>query len=186
MSDLSGNLLPPSVSLTLAALYQNLSVAIDILTAFTKRVGWSVWRSLTPITYVFFEHSFYPWPKTDIVLDSAAAPPIEWFYSPSQKLFYQPQCQHHWRHISWLSAQIKHGDDLILQDITEFVNSLHWIGEVAPKPEHILAAWTLETGIVLNPALPLRIAIITDEGSDEVLHLYEDHVAKASTAAPTT
>jgi hypothetical protein len=186
MSYLPAVNVPPSLLMVAATLYHNLTTATDILLTFTKRVGWSVWRGLTPITYVFFEHSFYPWPKTDIVINSAVAPPIEWYYSQHQKLFYQPHCQHNRRHISWLSAQIKHGNDLVLEDITEFVNNLHWVGESAPKPEHILAAWTLETGIVLNPALPLRIAIISDDGSDQILELYEDHITKSSEAAPTT
>lgn len=164
-----------------AALYQNGLTVLGLLGSFAKRVGWSVWRSLTPMTFVFFEHSFHPWPKMDIVLDSAVAPPIEWLYMPQQRIFQQPHSRRHWRHVSWLSAQIKHGDNLVLQDITEFVNSLHWIGEQPPKPEHILAAWTLETGIVLNPALPLSIAIIDDDGSEQTLMLYEDHVSKVST-----
>lgn len=181
MSDLSGSfVIPPQVAMNAAAAFHHLQNGIQIIRNIATRVGWSVWRSLTPMTYVFFENTFHPWPKSDLVLNNHLAPPIAWSYTPAEHLFQQPQCQNHWRHVSWLSAQIKHGEDLVVADITEFVNGLHWIGEAAPEPEHILAAWTLETGIVLNPALPLRICIITDEGSEQTLELYKDHVSRVA------
>lgn len=188
MSDLSGNAwqIPPWIPIYAAALFENGSVAFNVVSQTVRRVGWGVWRSLTPLQYVFFENSFHPYPKPDLQLGHPISPPVAWYYTPAQKVFQQPMSTRHWRHLSWLSAQIQHGEDLVVQDITDFVNTLHWIGEQPPTPELILAAWTLETGIVLNPALPLRITVITEEGTEETFRLYEEHVSPAATGETTT
>jgi hypothetical protein len=105
-------------------------------------------------------------------VDSAASASLEWVYSPEKKEF---------RHVDssdddavyfpYLSAEIYHGN-LRLYDISDFVSQLKWIGSITspdarPSAKHILSAWSLETGVVLDVTLPLSLHAINEVGEEE-------------------
>lgn len=127
----------------------------------------------TPL-YVFLQGFPTPFRTSQIQLTALGTPPILWFYEPERRLFYKRASSSEASHrLPFLTAEIKQGDTL-LYDCSDFFNSLRWQApEGTPHPsfEEILAAWTLESGIVLahNPSFTLEC--FNEEG-DTVQHTF--------------
>jgi hypothetical protein len=141
---------------------------------FTYTVGSTIWKSLQPNLYIFYQGHDYPYKATDYKMTGPGVPSVEWFYDSSSKVFSTPSGSSSPRRFPWLSAEIKHVD-LTLYDITDFVDSLRYYNteEVAPSAERIIAVWSLESGIVLDKVGSLKLSVINEEGVDEEVSLYE-------------
>lgn len=131
---------------------------------YTKKVSTGVYSGLQQQTYYFFKDSAFPWDSRRVKLNAAGSPRVDWYYNADTKLFRREENDNHLHHFPYLTAEIYHGD-LSLYDITSFTESLRWTGgDVAPSVNHVLAAWFLETGILLDASLPIILRVCNQEG----------------------
>jgi hypothetical protein len=148
---------------------------------YTRRVSSSVYRGLQEETYYFFKDSAFPWDARRVKLSSAGSPHVDWYYNADKQTFSRSENDGHMHHFPYLTAEIYHGD-LALYDITSFTESLRWTGgEVAPSANHVLAAWYIQTGILLDPSLPLVLRVINEEGETTEIPL---HTVSPNPAVP--
>ena len=163
--------LPPDLGLRAAAA---LSVAWGYISAVKNSIvdmGRKVYRALMPDTYIFFGTSAQPYRMTDVNTSGPAVAPISWYYDADTRFFvssrvYNNETYYRGHHLPFLSAQIKY-HDLCLYDISDFIETVKWVGvdgEKHPPIPFILAAWTLRTGIVVQDSEFLRLEVIDDNG----------------------
>lgn len=151
---------------------------------FTKKVANSVYVGLQPETYYFFKESAHPWDARRVNLSRAGSPHVDWFYNADTHTFSRQENDGHLHHFPYLTAEIYHGD-LALYDITSFTESLKWTGgETAPSANHVLSAWFLDTGILLDSSLPLVLKVITQDGVESTIPLHTP-TAPSNAAAST-
>lgn len=149
----------------------------------SKKVSWNVYSALQAETYYFFKNSAHPWDARRFNLSAAGSPEVDLYYNADTKTFSRSENDGHLHHFPYLTAEIYHGN-LALYDITSFTESLKWTGgEVAPSANHVLSAWSLETGILLDPSLPLVLKIITQEGEESTIPLYKPSTAELTAAS---
>ena len=152
------------------------------ITGFTYTVGKSVWKTLQPDTYYFFEGYDAAYKASDYTRSGPGVPPVEWVYDSKKKSFMNPMGSQRSHHLPWLSAEIKHMN-LTLYDITEFVESIRFFHDEGvpsvpsatsvPSAEHVLSAWSLESGILLNKSGSLVLSVIDENGEGEDIPLYQ-------------
>lgn len=149
----------------------------------SKKVSWNVYSALQAETYYFFKNSAHPWDARRFNLSAAGSPEVDLYYNADTKTFSRSENDGHLHHFPYLTAEIYHGN-LALYDITSFTESLKWTGgDVAPSANHVLSAWSLETGILLDPSLPLVLKIITQEGEESTIPLYKPSTAELTAAS---
>jgi hypothetical protein len=140
---------------------------------YTKKVSTSVYSGLQEQTYYFFNNSPVPWDARRVNLNAAGSPHVDWYYNADTKMFSREENDGHYHHFPYLTAEIYHGD-LSLYDITSFTESLKWSGgEVPPSANHVLAAWFIETGVLLDPSLPLVLRVCNQEGEMNSIQLHQ-------------
>ena len=152
------------------------------ITGFTYTVGKGVWKTLQPDTYYFFEGYDAAYKATDYSKSGPGIPAVEWVYDSKKKTFVSPMGSPLSHHLPWLSAEIKHAN-LTLYDITEFVESIRYFHDVGmpsattvttvPSAEHVLSAWSLESGIVLDKSGSLVLSVINENGEGQEIPLYQ-------------
>ena len=152
------------------------------ITGFTYTVGKSVWKTLQPDTYYFFEGYDAAYKASDYTRSGPGVPPVEWVYDSKKKTFMNPMGSQRSHHLPWLCAEIKHMN-LTLYDITEFVESIRFFHDEGvpsvpsatsvPSAEHVLSAWSLESGILLNKSGSLVLSVIDENGEGEDIPLYQ-------------
>ena len=152
------------------------------ITGFTYTVGKSVWKTLQPDTYYFFEGYDAAYKASDYTRSGPGVPPVEWVYDSKKKTFMNPMGSQRSHHLPWLSAEIKHMN-LTLYDITAFVESIRFFHDEGvpsvpsatsvPSAEHVLSAWSLESGILLNKSGSLVLSVIDENGEGEDIPLYQ-------------
>lgn len=149
----------------------------------TKKVTWSVYAGLQPETYYFFKDSAHPWDARRVNLSRAGSPHVDWHYNADIRTFRREENDGVLHHFPYLTAEIYHGD-LALYDITSFTESLRWTGgDVAPSANHVLAAWFLQSGILLDPSLPLVLKVINQEGEESSIPLQSPTAAQLAAAS---
>ena len=141
----------------------------------TQSVSQGVVRSLQTQLYVFFKDSTYPYRAQNTVLAGPGIAPIEWYYNADTKVFlsstlYNSTNEYETHHFEWLSGEVKY-NDLTLYDITEFLQQVRWGGATRPTPAHVLSAWSLHSGIVLNLREGLILKTINEDGSESSLNV---------------
>lgn len=139
----------------------------------TATVSTSVVRGLQSHMYVFFQGSPYPYRLQDYVVSGPGVPPIEWYYDADKKIFlsanlYNTSTEFDLHHFEWLSGQVKY-NDLLLQDISDYIEDAKWAGTTRPSPAVILSAWSLHSGLVLHLSEGLRLHTINQDASESVL-----------------
>jgi hypothetical protein len=130
----------------------------------------SVVRGLQPKLFVFFQGSRYPYRLQNYTLAGPGVAPVDWIYDADNKVFlssqvYNSTTDYTTHHFPWLSGEIKY-NDLVLYDISDFLEDIKWAGTTRPTPSHVLAAWSLDSGIVLNEKEGLTLHTITEDGSE--------------------
>jgi hypothetical protein len=130
------------------------------------------YRGVQNQTYLFFEHSTVPYNASHVKLSSPGAPRIEWSYDFDSRMFRNSSSttDEDPKHMPYLTAEVFH-QDLSLYDLTEFVQSLHYAGTTPPSVRHILAAWFLHSGILLDLSLPMSLKVFTEEGEEMTVSL---------------
>jgi hypothetical protein len=150
---------------------------------FTQKVGSGVYTAFQPETYYFFKDSAHPWDARRVNLSRAGSPHVDWYYNADTKTFSRAENDGHLQHFPYLTAEIYHGD-LALYDITSFTESLKWTGgSIPPSANHVLSAWALQTGILLDPSLPLVLKVINEEGEESSIPLHTPTAAQIVAAS---
>lgn len=139
----------------------------------TQTVGLGVVRSLQTHLYVFFQNSTYPYRQQDIVLAGPGIAPVEWYYNADTKTFvshavYNTSTDYETHHFEWLSGLVKY-NDLVLYDISEFLQQLRWAGTSRPSIARVLSAWSLHSGTVLALTDSLTLQVINTDGTESTL-----------------
>ena len=149
----------------------------------TKKMSWNLYSGFQPESYYFFKDSAHPWDARRFNLSYAGSPHVDWYYNADTKTFSRSENDGHLHHFPYLTAEIYHGN-LALYDISSFTESLKWTGgELAPSANHVLSAWSLEAGILLDPSLPLVLKIITQEGDESTIPLHNPTAAQVAAAS---
>jgi hypothetical protein len=152
--------------LWLQILYQFLQYVSSKTVVISK----SVVRGIQPKIFVFFQGSMYPYRLQDVTLAGPGVAPVEWFYDADNKLFldskvYNTTNEYHAKHFEWLSGEIKY-NNITLYDISDFLEDIKWTGTTKPTVNHVLAAWSLHSGIVLNGKEGLYLYTINENGNE--------------------
>lgn len=141
-----------------------------------SKVSKGVLRSVQEQLYVFFENTPYPYRYQDIQLQGPGVASIEWYYDADKLLFvaghmYETSSDYFPRHLPYLSGEIKY-DNLVLHDATEFINEIRWVGQgTHPNAKYLLAAWSLQSGIVLTNTEHLSLHCIMESGEEKIIKL---------------
>lgn len=182
-ADLSGNF-PPTPQLRLNELYfesvlyflrfMNLTGQfLQFLWLLFGNIGKGIRKTVKDDIYVFFKDSSYPYSVLDVQLSGSGTPEIEWYYNASTHTFltsrlYANSQSYHTHHIPYLTAEVKY-NDLILYDISDFINSVRWAGEESepmPNVDHLISAWSLSSGVVLKRSPQMNLCVINTDGEE--------------------
>jgi hypothetical protein len=141
----------------------------------TQTLSLGVVRSFQTQLYVFFQNIPYPYRAQTTTLAGPGVPPIEWYYNADTKVFlsstiYNTTHEYHTHHLEWLSGEIRY-NDLVLYDVSEYLQQVRWAGTARPNPSVLLAAWSIHSGIVLNLRDGLILKTINEDGSESSLQL---------------
>jgi hypothetical protein len=122
---------------------------------------------------VFFQGSPFPYRVQDYTLSGPGVPPIEWYYDADKKLFlsssvYNTTTEYEMNHFEWLSGQIKY-NDLLLQDISDYLQQAKWAGVTRPSAAVLVSAWSLHSGTVLHLSEGLRLHTINQDASESAI-----------------
>jgi hypothetical protein len=152
---------------------QMLWTALSYLGNKTAVVSKSVIRGLQSKTFVFFQDSNYPYRLQDYTVAGPGIAPVEWYYDADKKLFisntlYNTSSEYTSHHISWLAGEIKY-NDLVLYDVSDFLEQVKWAGTTKPSVARVLSAWSLHSGIVLNGKEGLSLHTINEDGTESAL-----------------
>jgi hypothetical protein len=141
----------------------------------TQTISSGVVRSLQTRLYFFFQGSTYPYRVHEYVLSGPGIAPVEWYYNADSKVFvsatlHNTSNDYQTHHFQWLSGEVQF-NGLTLYDITEFLEQLKWAGSTRPSTAHVLSAWALYSGIVLQLREGLVLKTINEDGSESSLPL---------------
>ena len=123
--------------------------------------------------YVFFKDSSYVYPLSETKLNCPGVPDVEWYYNSKTHTFltarlYTNSQAYHPHHIPYLTAEVRY-NNLVLYDISEFINSIRWAGEEAeamPNVDHLISVWSLSSGIVLQRSAGMTLSVINTDGAE--------------------
>lgn len=157
--------------LTLLSLFQRVAVFLYYVKKYSIRIVYGVYRGIADEEYAFHQGSNTAFSLYKLKYESAAAASLEWIYNPEKKQFKHVNIstEDEFVYFPYLSAEVYHGN-LRLYDISDFVSELKWCAPSIverPSAKHILAAWSLETGVVLDVSLSLSLHVITESGEEE-------------------
>ncbi len=135
-------------------------------------------RTFRDEVYVFFRDSSYPYLLDSIELNKPGMPDVEWYYNAKTHTFltarlFETSVHHHTSHVPYLSAEIKY-NDLTLYDVSEFMNGVRWAGEEnaqMPNVDHLVSAWSLSSGVVLQRSPQMRLFVVNTDGNEVGLPL---------------
>lgn len=143
------------------------------VTEATQSVSVSVLRGFQGRVYVFFQGSTHPYRLQDYTIAGPGVPAVEWYYNFDKKLFmssntYNTTSEINSHHFEWLSGEIKY-NNLLLHDISEYLQEAKWAGAARPSAAVILSAWSLHSGIILHLSEGIQLHTINQDATESVL-----------------
>jgi hypothetical protein len=141
----------------------------------TQKVSMGVLRSIQTQMYVFFQGSYYPYRAQTTMLAGPGIAPVEWYYNADTKVFisstvYNSTNEYQTYHLEWLAAEVKY-NDLVLYDISDYIQQVRWAGAERPRASLVMTAWSIHSGIVLNFRDGLNLKTINEDGTESSLPL---------------
>lgn len=135
-----------------------------------QSVTTGVLRGLQSQVYVFFQGSTYPYRLFDYTLTGPGVPAPEWFYDADKKIFYSSTVyntttEYELHHFEWLSGHVRY-NNLILYDVSEYLQQIKWVGRERPSAAHVLAAWAIHSGVVLTLLDGITLSTINEDASE--------------------
>lgn len=130
--------------------------------------------------YVLFENISSPYLLTSADLDAPSSAQAKWYYEPEtqsftlykagepvEKLMKAAPCIHP---LPYLSMEVV-GGDLVLHDLTNFLGNVYVYSDKeddVPDVPHLLGAWFLHSGVVLNTSAKYTVRGLTSAGNNFV------------------
>jgi hypothetical protein len=153
-------------------------------TAFLSRLFTNFYRAIDETLfnreYMFFEGSTFPYPSDQYehskLVARVGCPKVEWLFIENENKFISRTAilsDSKFNHIPYLSAVIMY-DDRVIYDISEFVNSVRWVGESMPSANHLVSAWSTTSGIVIERAEKMSLTVINTDGDEVNIPLRND------------
>lgn len=171
MFDMS-NYVPTSWTFCLLRTLNILWATAEATWGFIKRFVSGVIEVLGPQNYVFFKGNPTPYRATVVNEKASGSTPVDWYYNPDKHIFLDPTdaLLHHVRPLPILSAEIVL-DGRTFYDLTDFAETVRVYSEDerAPSIQHLIGAWGLSSGIVLDHARGFETHVILNNGSAAVL-----------------
>lgn len=181
---------------TLCALrvYNGLDRIVSNLSKTVSLVYTALTYSLTKKTYILFENIFTPYPVQNVTLGSPASAVPEWYYLSDTNTFVR------WRvgksvdelvfsafynkSLPVLSMEITNSGETYF-DLTDFIGTVCVSSHLEndfPSVAHIIGAWSVTSGIVLDQSSEF-IASMIDQGANTIqvsVHSFHYLSAEAS------
>ena len=170
--------LPSKSVLVLLGAYNCLEHTLSRFTGAVRRLYRGVKDAFTEKVYYFFEKNPTGFLTTSVNISASSSAVPEWSYLPSKNTFFRwtrtPPTLHaeHFQELPLLSMEILE-NDLVVCDLTEFISTIRvHLDEqpLFPSIAHILGAWSLSSGIVLDNTRRFTTRIIDLEANT---HEYE-------------
>lgn len=169
----------PNWTLQAVAFLNMTWTALQYAGRFVADISKGIYRAIQPDTYIFFAGETHPYRLSDVRMEGPGIAPIAWHYNARSHVFvsgalFDNSQEIHTFHLPFLACDIKY-NDLTLYDISDFVERIRWAGtqgQTHPNPRHILAAWTLESGVVLQHSESLKLSAINDNGETVEMPLH--------------
>jgi len=127
-------------------------------------------------TYILFENIMHPYIASRMTLNLAASAIPEWYYKPDENILLQWTfpARMNTTHSPFsrfrntiLSMEILENDKVVF-DLTDFLEKMKIYGTFMPSVEHIIGAWYISSGIVLDTTSPYVVRHIT-ENADTII-----------------
>jgi hypothetical protein len=174
--------------ITIASLYNTVESCVMNFIYECKQI-WHAFQSvLGPRAYVFFQGFAAPYWTIMVNPSASGSAKPEWVYLDDKRIFMEwsaanaADMNQKAKALPILSLEVVHKDK-VLYDLTDFIEGVrvyHTAG-LFPSLQHILAAWGLSSGIILDSARGFEYRIIcnvanthiitspTEEGIDKVI-----------------
>ena len=147
---------------------------LSLVFSTTQTISKGIARSIQSKDYIFFQGSNYPYRQQDFTSSGPGVAPVEWYYNADEKMFISAEyhnstTEYITRHLDWLSAQVKY-NNLVLYDITDFLQQVRWAGRTKPSAARVMAAWSLQSGVVLTSIDGISLQTINEDGTESTIH----------------
>ena len=165
-------MLPTPLVFWFLSVYNSVTKVTESTISAAQKIYRALYGAFIPDSFVFFDGVVYPYPEAIInPTASTSATPV-WRYLSETKQFVawslrssleSAQMSHS---LPILSMDIYEGDNTVY-DLTDFTEKIRVYNDsmtpLSPSVAHIVSAWTLCSGIVLDPSRDFRIRYMTQD-----------------------
>lgn len=164
-----------SCMLWLLRIFNTVSYCITETASFIGKVYDAFKIAFGAKNYILFEGNCSPYEMDKVNTTASCSAFIEWLYTPDSHTFYEWSSDENQerRNLPILSLEILHKDHVIY-DLTDFLENIKVESTegVAPSIMHLIAVWSLSSGIVLNPRSSFDARVITNTGDIVTTSIY--------------
>lgn len=165
-------MLPTSLVFWFLSVYNSVTKVTESTISVVQKIYRALYGAFIPDSFIFFDGVVYPYPEAVInPTASTSATPV-WRYLAETKQFVAwslhgsletAQMSHS---LPILSMDIYEGDNTVY-DLTDFTEKIRVYNDsmtpLSPSVAHIVSAWTLSSGVVLDPSRDFKIRYMTQE-----------------------
>ena len=167
-----------NLTLRCLSVYNTLVSCVDIFSKSVNKFYCAVSAALEPAVFVFFDKIPHPYLRNLLNPEASTSAKPLWRYTADTHTFVA------WNGGAVVSMPIFSmevvEDGKMVYDLTDFLETVRVYGESeTPSVAHIVQAWSLSSGIVLNPARKFFIRYINEEADTVVMPLYGDNPLEA-------
>jgi hypothetical protein len=161
--------------LFLLGVYNYLDNALSDLKRLAKKLYKGMKDTFSPKVYYLFECLPVPYLTSSVNISASSSAVPDWYYLSESNTFVE------WEHATPLSTLTQVNslqlpilsmesieDDAVVYDLTEFIDNLkiHTLGdEFFPSVAHILGAWSISSGIVLDTTRGFIVRMIDTQAN---------------------
>jgi hypothetical protein len=185
-------MLPAPLLLWLLSAYNSATKVTESTISAVQKIYRALYGAFIPDSYIFFHDIVEAYPEERInTAASTSAIPL-WRYLSETKQFVA------WSVTSLEAAQMSHslpilsmdiyeGDETVY-DLTDFIEKIRVYNDtmqpISPSVAHIVSAWSLSSGIVLNPAREFKIRYMTPDADTVETDLHYNCLINSCEAEP--
>lgn len=142
-------------------------------------------------TYVFFENIMHPYNASCLNISHPESALPDWYYKPHENVFLQWTFSAKMNspflrlRSTILSMEILENERVVF-DLTDFLEKMKIYGRFMPSVEHIIGAWYISSGIVLDTTTPYVVRHITENAETVLTPLQYVQPAPAAPVAPAS
>ena len=163
-------------------MYNSFTHGVDNCISLVKRTYGALCDMCYPPTYLFFPGNEVPYQYRLVNVDAAGSAKPEWSYVPETNQFVE------WPFLDAadtklsdplpiLSMEIIDAEERVLYDLTDFIEKVKVYTDkfygASPCIAHIIGAWALSSGVVLDHVLDLKVRFINTSADTRLLSIYD-------------